>query len=524
MISSPLTPEEDVQLERAKARVGSVLVGKWQLETLLGIGGMAAVYAATHNNGSRVAIKILHGELAHVVEAKERFLEEAYAANRVQHSGAVHVLDDGVTEDGCAFLVMELLEGETLDARLARAGRTLSALEVLSSVDALLDVLSAAHEVGMIHRDVKPENVFLTTSGQVKLLDFGIARMRETRRTLRTETGATMGTPAFMSPEQARGRWEQLDGRADLWSVGATMFVLLTGRLVHQAETTNEQLLAAMTQPAPALRSVAPLVPGEIAEVVDKALATVPEDRFANAREMQAAVRAAHRRLAELAAAEGRTSQPPVAGGPIEPPLFEWSAGSPTYRPVTTSSTPTHRSRRTLVVAALGLGLMALGVAGVAWGPELLGHGASAQSEPQNGSSPRSGERTGVSAGAPEPDAVTSPRAEPRREENAPAADREFGVNPVPARPLDADGAADRTLAAPEEPNPAPAARPRGSSVLASPLHRSPSPEATPAAPAPEPQAGSARKAEAAEVTAPPDANAAAAVSPGRDDPLSRRR
>lgn len=344
-----------MQNERARARVGSVLLEKWHLDALIGVGGMAAVYSATHHNGRRVAIKILHGELASVIEAKERFLEEAYAANQVSHPGTVPVLDDGETADGCAFLVMELLEGETLDARMRRAGGTLPVIEVLALTDALLDVLSAAHGKGTIHRDVKPENVFLTTRGNVKLLDFGIARVRETRRTLRTQTGATMGTPAFMSPEQARGRWDEVDGRADLWSVGASMFTLLSGRLVHDGETANEQLLAAMTQSAPPLESVAPLVPACVVRIVDRALAARAYERFDSALSMQAVVRSAHAYLVETAAAEGRLSTPPLAGGPIEPFYIPGlNRDTTTCRPVTATEPPTSSRRPLSLFAAAG--------------------------------------------------------------------------------------------------------------------------------------------------------------------------
>ena len=253
-MSDSLGPDEvtrltDPMVMRAQTRVGQVLKEKWRLDVLLGVGGMAAVYAATHRNGSRVAMKILHPELSTHHEVRTRFLREGYAANAVGHEGAVRVTDDDVAEDGSAFLVMELLDGETLEDRRIRSGGQLGEDEVLSVADQLLDVLVAAHAKGVIHRDIKPDNIFLTRSGQVKVLDFGIARLREvTSKSTATVSGATMGTPAFMSPEQARGLWDEVDGRSDLWAVGATMFNLLTGRVVHDGRTTNEQLLHAMTK------------------------------------------------------------------------------------------------------------------------------------------------------------------------------------------------------------------------------------------------------------------------------------
>jgi serine/threonine-protein kinase len=250
-VSDSLGPDEvtrltDPMVMRAQTRVGQVLKEKWRLDVLLGVGGMAAVYAATHRNGSRVAIKLLHPELSTHHQVRTRFLREGYVANAVSHEGAVRVSDDDVAEDGAAFLVMELLEGETLEDRRVRSGGRLDEDEVLSVTDQLLDVLIAAHAKGVIHRDIKPDNVFVTRTGQVKVLDFGIARLREvTSKSTATVSGATMGTPAFMPPEQARGLWDEVDGRSDLWAVGATMFNLLAGQVVHEGRTANESLVLA---------------------------------------------------------------------------------------------------------------------------------------------------------------------------------------------------------------------------------------------------------------------------------------
>src|SRR5262245_49210192 len=167
---------------------------------------------------------------------------------------------------------MELLEGETLEDRRERSG-TLPVHEVLSLGDRLLDVLAAAHDRGIVHRDIKPENVFLTREGNVKVLDFGIARMRELQSArLTLTTSGAIGTPAFMPPEQAPGGWDEVGPQSDIWAVGATMFTLLAGRLVHHADTVNELMLAAMTKPAPPLAS-AVNVPPAVARLVDTALA-----------------------------------------------------------------------------------------------------------------------------------------------------------------------------------------------------------------------------------------------------------
>ena len=171
-VSSPVAVRLDSASKRAAARVGSVIKDKWTLDRLIGVGGMAAVYAATHRNKKRAAIKMLHAELSLDSVMKERFLREGYAANSVGQRGAVEVDDDDVTEDGCAFIVMELLDGETLDTRWERKDQRLPPQEVLSLMDQLLETLAAAHAKGIVHRDIKPENLFLTRDGVVKVLDF----------------------------------------------------------------------------------------------------------------------------------------------------------------------------------------------------------------------------------------------------------------------------------------------------------------------------------------------------------------
>ncbi|MBI5535666.1 MAG: protein kinase [Deltaproteobacteria bacterium] len=272
---------------------------KWHLDELLGIGGMAAVYAATHRNGRRGAVKILHPELSIDVELRNRFLREGLAANKVKHPGAVEVVDDDTTDDGAVFLVMELLEGERIDVRWEREGGAVPPAAVLLLADAVLDVLRVAHAQGVIHRDIKPENIFLTRSGDVKLLDFGIARLRElSKGSLATRAGSTLGTPSFMAPEQALGRVEQVDAQTDLWSVGATMFTLLTGQLVHAGtNTVNELLVAAATLHARSIGIVDPRLPPQVVQVVDRALEFEKADRWPDAEAMQLAVRDAYAAL-----------------------------------------------------------------------------------------------------------------------------------------------------------------------------------------------------------------------------------
>lgn len=309
-----MTPDSgDDPFTRASKRVGTTLNGKWRLERLLGIGGMAAVYEAVHRNRKRAAVKILHPEFSVNVAVRERFLREGYVANSVGHPGAVAVDDDDVSEDGCAFLVMELLDGETLDSRAERKGSRLAVDEVLALTDQVLSTLAAAHATGIVHRDLKPENLFLTQSGLVKVLDFGIARVRElSQSTSKTQTGSLMGTPAFMPPEQARGRWDEVDARSDLWSVGATMFALLTGRYVHEANTVNEALAFAITRPARSIATLLADLPFPVVELVDRALAYDKAERWPNATTMQTALRRAYAGLEVAALAAGQAPLPPI--------------------------------------------------------------------------------------------------------------------------------------------------------------------------------------------------------------------
>lgn len=343
MAGPHLTVSVDERTRLAQKRLGEVVLDKWRLDRLIGIGGMAAVFEATQRNGQRVAIKILHSDLADCDELRERFLAESYAANRVSHPGAVTVRDEGTTADGAVFLVMDLLRGQTLAERLQQSAGPFSVGEVLEIGSQLLDVLVHAHRRGIIHRDIKPENVFLTVDGRVRLLDFGIARVEGSRHTHGAAPGTTLGTPAFMPPEQALGRWEELDGRSDLWSLGATMYLLLSGLPVREHGSVTEQLLGAMTRPVPSLGSVAAL-PRSVVAVVDRALAFDREARYPDARSMQLAVQAAQD---ELSTPSSRVTLPPPSLAPVTVPLRTSApdgryqrASVPTMRPVAATVTP----------------------------------------------------------------------------------------------------------------------------------------------------------------------------------------
>jgi serine/threonine protein kinase len=293
--------------QQSRERVGTVLSDKWTLERLLGIGGMAAVYEGRHRNGARAAIKVLHPGLSRHAEVRERFLREGYAANKVEHPGAVKVLDDDVIasgpDAGTAYIVMELLEGESLQDRLER-GPVLTESEFLAIAADVLDVLDAAHARGVVHRDLKPENLFLVGAREgepggerprVKVLDFGLARLLDGQSI--TSHGLALGTPSFMSPEQAAGRIDEIDGRTDLFSLGATGFRVRTGRRVQEGAGPVELVTKMANFAAPRIRTLAPEVSEPFARVIDRALEFKREDRYPDAAAMRDDVR---RALTEL--------------------------------------------------------------------------------------------------------------------------------------------------------------------------------------------------------------------------------
>jgi len=275
----------------ARQRVGTMIRGKYRLDAVLGAGGMAIVYKATHRNQKEFAIKMLRAEVSSDEELRRRFLREGYAANSVKHPGVVSILDDDVDEQGCAFLVMELLDGHSVDDILGSLGGSMPGPPACAIIVQLLDVLAAAHTNGILHRDIKPANVFLTKAGEVKVLDFGIARVRDAASGIQTTaTGAAYGTPAFMSPEQALGKTKEADARSDVWQCGAALFTMLTGQFVHLGETPQHILVLAATQPARPIASVIPALPEPLAAAIDRALAFDKEKRFATAAEFRDAL------------------------------------------------------------------------------------------------------------------------------------------------------------------------------------------------------------------------------------------
>jgi serine/threonine-protein kinase len=299
---------------------------KYRIDAFIATGSMANVYAATHRNGSRVALKILHRDLANDPAMVERFRREGYFANAIGHPGVVRAIDDDVAEDGSVFIVMELLEGENLEERRKRLGGRIPLVEVVDIADAMLDVLAAAHDHQILHRDLKPENVFITRKSEVKLLDFGVARFNDGRSSSdMTGIGMVLGTPAFMPPEQALGRRAEVDARSDIWSAGATLFTVLTGESVHVGGDAKSKLIATARKPARPLREVMPTIPRAIAAVIDRALAFDRAERWADAKAMREALRQARTSLSDETATLDRPTLDAMAptrrNGEDEPTL-----------------------------------------------------------------------------------------------------------------------------------------------------------------------------------------------------------
>jgi serine/threonine-protein kinase len=281
--------------ERTSRWVGRLLHDKWRIDAQIGRGGVATVFRATHRQGQVAAIKIMHAEYARNEDARRRFLREGYAANKVGHPCVVRVLDDDVAEDGSAYIVMELLGGgELLEDRRERCGGRLPVGEAVAIGDQVLDVLAAAHEKGVIHRDIKPENIYVQADGTVKVLDFGIAHIKEaTKQHERTATGLVLGSPEYMSPEQALGKRGHIDAQTDLYALGATLFTLLSGESVHVCDTLAALLVSVSSRQARSLATASfKEIPRDVIAVVDKALELEKHRRWPSARAMQAALRA----------------------------------------------------------------------------------------------------------------------------------------------------------------------------------------------------------------------------------------
>lgn len=300
--------------------VGSTVAGKYHIDRLIGRGGMGAVFQATNIAiGKRVALKFLGAETSRDSDAATRFQREAEAASVAESPHIVQIFDSGRSEQGLPFLVMELLTGEDLRARLRRELR----LDVESAVRITVQVLKAlkrAHAVGIVHRDLKPDNVFLCRREDepsfVKIVDFGISKLQQRPGvdTL-THEGAVLGTAFYMSPEQAQS-FPDIDGRTDLFSVGAILYEMLTGEPPHTAPTYEAVLITICTKDAADIRLKAPHVPDELARVVARALRRERDERYGSASDMLAELEATDRAGRELSP-EARSLQRNGAGASL---------------------------------------------------------------------------------------------------------------------------------------------------------------------------------------------------------------
>jgi serine/threonine-protein kinase len=298
--------------------LGAVL-GNYRVTAALGHGGMGTVYRATHRLlDSPAAIKFLRSDLAHNEDVVERFFTEAKAASAIQHPGIIEVYDFGHTPEGRPYLVMELLEGVTLAKRLQQRTR-LSEAEAIGIIRGIAGALRAAHAKSIVHRDLKPDNVFLVPdsgSERVKVLDFGIAKLLLGGNG-HTQTGALMGTPLYMAPEQARTA-NAVDHRCDLYSLGCILYELLTGAPPFVGDAPGEIIVAQMfTEPRPVRDHVAGISP-ELEALTLQLLAKEPDQRPADAAEVvqrldELAARAPHRPLRASVPVMNSTSAPAIA-------------------------------------------------------------------------------------------------------------------------------------------------------------------------------------------------------------------
>jgi eukaryotic-like serine/threonine-protein kinase len=285
--------EDDTESE-LRALVGTTVAGKYRVDRLIGRGGMGAVFQATNLAiGKRVALKFLDHEAAKNREACQRFQREAEAAGMAESAHIVQIFDSGSTDAGLPFLVMELLTGEDLRARLRREKR-LSVALALRITSQVLRALMRAHAAGIVHRDLKPDNVFLCARDDdpsfVKIVDFGISKVARSRGadTL-TRRGTVLGTAFYMSPEQAQS-FADIDGRTDLFSVGAILFEMLAGGPPHVGPTYEAVLISICTKDAGDVRARAPEVPASVATLVSRALARDRDQRFQSAEQFLAAI------------------------------------------------------------------------------------------------------------------------------------------------------------------------------------------------------------------------------------------
>jgi serine/threonine-protein kinase len=302
---------------KTKDWIGKSLSGRYQIEELMGQGGMSAVYKANDPNLKRVvAIKLIHEHLSEDPGFVSRFEEEAAAIAQLRHPNIVQVFDFNNEED-VYYMVMEFIPGETLQEQLKRLNQSESSMQIEGVVEYMINICEAsdyAHDRGLIHRDIKPANIMLSVQKQAILMDFGIAKILGGQQ--HTATGAVVGTAQYMSPEQIKG--EQLDRRSDIYSLGVTLYEMVSGRPPFESDSAMSLMMMHINDPAPDLQEVNPNVSPEMVAVVNKALAKDKENRYQTAGEMAAALKGI---LGEPAEAPPVVPPIPTDATMIEEPL-----------------------------------------------------------------------------------------------------------------------------------------------------------------------------------------------------------
>ncbi len=371
--SSPVSPDST-----QGSLIGQTLDQRYQLESVLGIGGMGKVYYASRVLiGDKVAIKVLHRDRVKDPQAVERFHREAQAAARIRHPNVVTVYDFGVSTEGLVYLVMELAEGTSLRQLIERDGRLAAdlATEIIRQACAALD---EAHRQGVVHRDIKPENILVQTRPEglhVKVIDFGIAALRDITTSKLTRTGAILGTPHYMSPEHCLG--ERLDGRSDIYSLGIVLYEMLTGVLPFDSPTPTAVVVQQVNQLPSSLRDINPSISPEIENVVFHVLKKKRDERPQTAAEMARELAEAIKKVHPASPPPSLTpeDQAPAATtdpGPVEkradgPAVIEAEIADGAEELAETSTEPESRRSRPVLVAASLLLLAILGAISFWW-------------------------------------------------------------------------------------------------------------------------------------------------------------
>ncbi len=332
-------------------------VGNYAITKLLGEGGMGAVYLAEHPViGKKVALKVLHLEMAKDPEIVARFFNEARAIHTIGHPNIVDVLDFGQTPDGYPYFIMEYLRGQALADRIAGAAMEPSAAAKVAGQ--ICSALQAAHEKGIVHRDLKPQNVFVLqdVAGEplVKILDFGVAKVAQgpdSAHSVKTRTGSLMGTPLYMSPEQCRGAGG-VDHRADIYALGVIAYEMIAGRPPFVGEGVGELFAKHMIEAPRPLAEVVPGVPAPLAAAIAKALSKRPEDRHANMNEFRAAL------LGEAAPAAVPTPTAPAPAAAAKTKILNAAtrllSAAPSHPVVSARLRQPHKTTLSSVVSEIG--------------------------------------------------------------------------------------------------------------------------------------------------------------------------